>query len=55
MKLIRFGAIGHEKPGVQLANGTKIDCNHHQQSQYQSFPSFYVVYTNKHKYPVHQI
>ncbi|MDA9036010.1 fumarylacetoacetate hydrolase family protein [Flavobacteriaceae bacterium] len=25
MKLIRFGAIGHEKPGVQLANGTKID------------------------------
>ena len=25
MKLIRFGAIGHEKPGVQLADGTKID------------------------------
>lgn len=25
MKLIRFGAIGHEKPGVQLINGTKID------------------------------
>ena len=25
MKLIRFGAIGHEKPGVQLANGTKIN------------------------------
>ena len=25
MKLIRFGTIGHEKPGVQLANGTKID------------------------------
>ena len=25
MKLIRFGAIGREKPGVQLANGTKID------------------------------
>ncbi len=25
MKLIRFGADGQEKPGVQLANGTKID------------------------------
>lgn len=25
MKLIRFGAEGQEKPGVQLANGTKID------------------------------
>lgn len=25
MKLIRFGAIGNEKPGVQLANGTNID------------------------------
>lgn len=25
MKLIRFGAIGLEKPGVQLENGTKID------------------------------
>ena len=25
MKLIRFGAIGNEKPGVQLPNGTKID------------------------------
>ena len=25
MKLIRFGAIGHEKPGVQLANGIKIN------------------------------
>ncbi len=25
MKLIRFGAIGHEKPGVQLPDGTKID------------------------------
>ena len=25
MKLIRFGAVGQEKPGVQLANGTKID------------------------------
>jgi 2,4-diketo-3-deoxy-L-fuconate hydrolase len=25
MKLIRFGAIGQEKPGVQLADGTRID------------------------------
>ena len=25
MKLIRFGKIGAEKPGVQLANGTRID------------------------------
>ncbi|MEL0456514.1 fumarylacetoacetate hydrolase family protein [Flavobacteriaceae bacterium SZ-1-7] len=25
MKLIRFGKAGQEKPGVQLANGTKID------------------------------
>jgi len=25
MKLIRFGAVGHEKPGVQLENGTRID------------------------------
>jgi 2-keto-4-pentenoate hydratase/2-oxohepta-3-ene-1,7-dioic acid hydratase in catechol pathway len=25
MKLIRFGAIGNEKPGVQLANGTRLD------------------------------
>lgn len=25
MKLIRFGAVGMEKPGVQLENGTRID------------------------------
>ncbi len=25
MKLIRFGAAGNEKPGVQLANGTRLD------------------------------
>jgi 2-keto-4-pentenoate hydratase/2-oxohepta-3-ene-1,7-dioic acid hydratase in catechol pathway len=25
MKLIRFGAAGHEKPGVQLADGTRLD------------------------------
>ncbi len=27
MKLIRFGKTGHEKPGVQLADGTRIDCS----------------------------
>lgn len=25
MKLLRFGAVGQEKPGVQLADGTKLD------------------------------
>ena len=25
MKLIRFGEVGNEKPGVQLPNGTKVD------------------------------
>ena len=25
MKLIRFGSVGKEKPGVQLANGTRLD------------------------------
>lgn len=25
MKLIRFGAIGHEKPGVQLEDGSRLD------------------------------
>ena len=25
MKLIRFGTLGHEKPGVQLENGARID------------------------------
>lgn len=25
MKLIRFGAVGHEQPGVQLENGKRID------------------------------
>ena len=25
MKLIRFGTIGNEKPGVQLQDGTRID------------------------------
>ena len=25
MKLIRFGEVGKEKPGIILANGTKID------------------------------
>ena len=27
MKLIRFGKTGLEKPGVQLADGTRIDCS----------------------------
>jgi len=25
MKLIRFGEVGKEKPGVQLENGTRLD------------------------------
>lgn len=25
MKLIRFGAVGKEKPGIQLDNGTRLD------------------------------
>lgn len=25
MKLIRFGVVGGEKPGVQLDNGTRLD------------------------------
>src|SRR5690606_41960383 len=25
MKLVRFGEIGQEKPGVQLENGTRLD------------------------------
>ena len=28
MKLIRFGDIGKEKPGIQLENGNKIDVSH---------------------------
>ena len=27
MKLIRFGTVGNEKPGVQLANGTRLDAS----------------------------
>jgi len=27
MKLIRFGAVGAEKPGLQLATGKRIDCS----------------------------
>ncbi len=27
MKLIRFGEIGHEKPGVQLPDGTRLDAS----------------------------
>lgn len=29
MKLIRFGAAGHEKPGVQLDSGVRKDCSEH--------------------------
>ena len=25
MKLIRFGAVGNERPGVQLEDGTRLD------------------------------
>ncbi|MGE5944619.1 MAG: fumarylacetoacetate hydrolase family protein, partial [Flavobacteriales bacterium] len=28
MKLIRFGDVGKENPGIQLENGTKIDVSH---------------------------
>ena len=27
MKLIRFGEVGSEKPGIQLVDGTRIDCS----------------------------
>ena len=27
MKLIRFGEVGTEKPGVELADGSRIDCS----------------------------
>ncbi|OIQ38410.1 MAG: ureidoglycolate lyase [Bacteroidetes bacterium MedPE-SWsnd-G1] len=37
MKLIRFGAEGHEKPGVQLNDGTRIDVNEFGQDYTESF------------------
>lgn len=37
MKLIRFGAIGNEKPGVQLANGTNIDISGFGEDYNESF------------------
>ncbi len=33
MKLLRFGPLGHEKPGVQLANGRRLDVS-------AAFPEF---------------
>jgi len=37
MKLIRFGAINHEKPGVLLADGTKIDVSEFGQDYDEAF------------------
>jgi 2-keto-4-pentenoate hydratase/2-oxohepta-3-ene-1,7-dioic acid hydratase in catechol pathway len=37
MKLIRFGAIGQEKPGVQLANGTRIDVSNFGEDYNENF------------------
>ena len=37
MKLIRFGAINEEKPGVLLANGTKIDVSAFGQDYEETF------------------
>jgi len=37
MKLIRFGTIGNEKPGVQLANGARIDVSKFGQDYNEDF------------------
>ncbi|MEE9361471.1 MAG: fumarylacetoacetate hydrolase family protein [Cellulophaga sp.] len=37
MKLVRFGVIGNEKPGVQLANGTRIDVSAFGQDYTEAF------------------
>jgi len=37
MKLIRFGAIGKEKPGIQLENGIKIDVSHFGEDYNETF------------------
>ena len=37
MKLIRFGAIGQEKPGVQLKDGKKIDVSAFGQDYTEAF------------------
>lgn len=37
MKLIRFGEVGKEKPGVQLENGNKIDVSHFGEDYNETF------------------
>ncbi|WP_100614164.1 fumarylacetoacetate hydrolase family protein [Confluentibacter citreus] len=37
MKLIRFGDVGKEKPGIQLANGTKIDVSNFGEDYNETF------------------
>ena len=37
MKLIRFGDIGKEKPGIQLENGNKIDVSHFGEDYNETF------------------
>lgn len=37
MKLIRFGDVGKEKPGIQLENGTKIDVSHFGEDYNETF------------------
>lgn len=37
MKLIRFGAVGKEKPGIQLENGTKIDVSNFGEDYNETF------------------
>ncbi|WP_100610105.1 fumarylacetoacetate hydrolase family protein [Confluentibacter lentus] len=37
MKLIRFGEVGKEKPGVQLENGTKIDVSNFGEDYNETF------------------
>lgn len=37
MKLIRFGAPGQEKPGLQLSDGTRIDCSQFGEDYNESF------------------
>lgn len=37
MKLIRFGALGKEKPGVQLQEGTRLDVSQFIQDYDEAF------------------
>jgi 2,4-didehydro-3-deoxy-L-rhamnonate hydrolase len=37
MKLIRFGEVGKEKPGIQLENGTNIDISHFGEDYNETF------------------